>query len=398
LKNKGQDILHSLKKLTATALLLTITAFSAKAAVPMIKPVLIKTAKLASAFMVPEIAMEEIWQQLKGTPEEMSKEETEQPKNIGEPVAEPVAIPKKEETHNNDKDNETDIEDNISDITLQESDPMPDIPDNYKGTILTENMSDVEGRLAIKIDNFRLRNYTALPSAEIKEILKTPFSITLENTTEPQVLIYHTHATESYCPYDGDSYDTRYNWRSTDNNNNMVTVGAVIAQELRKNGISVIHDTMQHDYPSYNGSYANSYRSIKDNLDHYPTIKVILDVHRDAIEREAGLIVKPAVDYQGERYAQLMLVSNCDDGSGLLPNWKENLRFAAAFSKELEDMVPEITRPILFSYRKYNQQLSSGALLLEFGSHANTMAEVQRTARVAAKALAKTLKGTVEGS
>ncbi len=274
--------------------------------------------------------------------------------------------------------------------------PAPEIPEKYKGRVLSEDMSDSEGDIAIAFDNFRLRNYTPIPTVEIKEILERPTALRLEDTTEPQVLIYHTHATESYCPYDDGYYDTRYNWRSTDNNNNMVAVGAVMAQALRENGISVIQDTRQHDYPSYDGSYANSYRSIKDNLEAYPTIKVVLDIHRDAIERESGLIVKPVIEFEGERYAQLMLVSNCDDGSGLLPNWKENLRFAAAFSRELEQAVPNITRPILFSYRKYNQQLSNGALLLEFGTHANTMEEAQRTARVAGQALAKLLNITKE--
>ena len=170
-----------------------------------------------------------------------------------------------------------------------------------------------------------------------------------------------------------------------------------MAQTLRENGIEVIQDTSQHDYPSYNGSYANSYRSVKDYLAHYPSIKVVLDVHRDAIEREKGLIVKPTVEYNEKKYAQLMPVSNCDDGSGLLPNWRHNLRLAAAFSAALERKVPGITRPVLFSYRKYNQQLSKGALLLEFGSHANTMEEAKNTARIAGEALAEVLIATKKG-
>ena len=86
-----------------------------------------------------------------------------------------------------------------------------------------------------------------------------------------------------------------------------------------------------------------------------------------------------------------MIVSNCDDGSGLLPNWRENLRFAGAFCSKLEQDYPGITRPILFSCRKYNQQLSTGALLLEFGSHANTLEEAKRTAEAAGRCLAALL-------
>lgn len=272
-----------------------------------------------------------------------------------------------------------------------ENDEPPDIPESERGRVITEDMSGSEGNHILRFNGFLLRNDTSLSKEDIAEVLEQPTELSLKNTTEPQVLIYHTHVTESYCPYDNGIYDKRYNWRSTDNNNNMVAVGAVVAQQLRENGISVIHDTSQHDYPSYDGSYANSYRSIKDYLSHYPTIKVVLDIHRDAIERENGVIVKPTAVINGEKYAQLMIISNCDDGSGLIPNWRDNLRFAAAFADKLEQKAGGITRPLLFSYRKYNQQLSTGALLLEFGSHANTLEESKRTARLVGQSLSELL-------
>lgn len=271
----------------------------------------------------------------------------------------------------------------------------PDIPAEYRRPVLEENFFGAATKSAFSIQNYWLRNDTQHTKEEIIEVVKSAAAPVLTDTTEPQVLIYHTHATESFNPYDGDSYDSRYNWRSTDNNNNMVAVGAVMAQVLREQGIGVIHDTSQHDYPSYNGSYANSYRSIKRYLEQYPTIKVVLDLHRDALERDGGLIVKPTAVIDGKKYAQLMIVSNCDDDSGLLPNWKENLRFAAAFCQKIEEKTPGLTRPILFSYRKYNQQLSNGALLLEFGSHANTLEEAKNTAQVSGLALAELL---LEGS
>lgn len=274
------------------------------------------------------------------------------------------------------------------------SSAQPEIPQKYQGKVLTEDMSGKKGGLAFSINHFWLRNDTSLSEQEIKDALKQPMGIALEDTKEPQVLIYHTHATESFCPFDTEIYDTRYNWRSTDNNNNMVAVGAVMAQTLREHGIGVIQDTSQHDYPSYDGSYANSYRAIKDYLARYPTIKVVLDLHRDAIERDGRVIVKPTLEANGQKYAQLMIISNCDDGSGLIPNWRENLRFAAAFSNRLESNTPGITRPLMFSYRKYNQQLSTGALLLEFGSHANTLDEAKHTAVLAGEALAQMLLET----
>ena len=383
MKRKGQG-----RKINIMPLLAIIAAAAAAFwALPLISPFLLKAASISAALSMPEGVVRQIAEQLKPT----EPPQTElipppaavitPPKPIEPPTVEAVELTESAETPPQPEE-------------IIPNPPKPDsleIPGEYKGNVLSEDLSDRAGRHAIIMDGFRLRNDTALPADDIENAAMTPFWIELENTAEPQVLIYHTHATESYCPYDDGFYDTRYNWRSTDNNNNMVAVGDVMAKVLSQNGIAVIQDTSQHDYPSYNGSYANSYRSVKDYLEHYPTIKVVLDVHRDAIERSAGLIVKPTIEHEGQNYAQLMLVSNCDDGSGLLPNWHKNLSFAAAFSTELEKLIPGITRPILFSYRKYNQQLSNGALLLEFGSHANTLEEACRTAQIAGEALANIL-------
>ena len=391
MKRRGQGIDGYIKRATALMISALAVFYLCSLTATKMPPFLLKAASVSAALSMPEAAIEHLKErfasEVEAAPTQIqspSAESKKEPPTAPPPTVEAV-IPKPDKQENLEAKNEP-----------PKKEPAPEIPDKYKGKILTEDMSDSEGKVALKIDNFRLRNYTPIPSAELKKITEKDSPIKLSDTTEPQVLIYHTHATESYCPYNGEYYDTRYNWRGTDNNNNMVAVGAVMAQVLRENGIEVIQDTQQHDYPSYDGSYANSYRSIKDNLAAYPTIKVILDIHRDAIERDAGLIVKPVTEHEGETYAQLMLVSNCDDGSGLLPNWQDNLRFASEFNRELENMVPNITRPILFSYRKYNQQLSNGALLLEFGTHANTLEEAQRTARVAGEALAKVLNSKKE--
>lgn len=391
MKRKEYRLIKRIKFMLSFGLTALIIYFAAAWLLPIISPLILKTAAFSAALSMPEAAIEQIAKRVKSDVAPSPAQEPQidapiEPEPIPEPPQEQPTVPIERIFPQKKLTEKQTVE------VYEHQQALPQIPSEYIGEVITEDMSDTEGKQALKIDNFRLRNDTALPEREIRGILDKTFSLTLEDTTEPQVLIYHTHATESYCPYDNGSYDKRYNWRSTDNNINMVAVGAVMAQVLRENGIAVIHDTAQHDYPSYNGSYANSYRSIKDYMTHYPTIKVILDIHRDAIERSSGHIIKPAIEYNGESYAQLMIVSNCDDGSGLLPNWRENLRFAAAFCSELESRIPKITRPILFSYRKYNQQLSNSALLLEFGSHSNTLEEACRTAEIAGKALAKVLK------
>ncbi len=181
-------------------------------------------------------------------------------------------------------------------------------------------MSGHDGSAFVALQKAWLRNYTDFSAENIQDILATKMKMRLEYTREPQVLIVHTHATESYNPTDAEVYDKRYNWRSTDNNNNVVAVGAVLADTLRAQGIGVIQDTTQHVYPSYDGSYERSYQTVKKYLDAYPSIKVVFDVHRDAIERDGGVVVKPTTRVDGKKAAQLMIISNCDDGSGTIPN------------------------------------------------------------------------------
>lgn len=268
-------------------------------------------------------------------------------------------------------------------------DATPDIPKKYQGKLLTEQLLGSEGSFFYNQENTWLRNYTDYSSTDLDDILATPIEMKIEDLDEPLVFIYHTHATESYNPNDSDIYDTRYNWRSTDNNNNMVAVGAVLKDTLEQQGIAVIHDTSQHDYPSYNGAYDNSCDAIEKVLAENPSIKILLDLHRDAIERDEGVIVKPTAVVNGEKVAQILVVANSDDGSGLIPNWRENLRLGFALTTAMEEEAPGLTRPLLFSHRKYNQHLSTGALLIEVGSHANTLEEAKLAAYYLGKALAE---------
>ena len=388
MKKTDYKILRRLKAAVAAAITLMALWGVLGVILPAISPFLVRTALFSAALTMPEGAINQLKALLGDAPAPLDPAE----QDPGETVDSTSPVPSAPSLQTHDDEPAFIAAPPVP--ASSSSSAQPEIPKKYQGKVLAEDMSGKKGGLAFSTRHFWLRNDTSLSEQNITDVLKQPMSIALEDTKEPQVLIYHTHATESFCPFDTEIYDTRYNWRSTDNNNNMVAVGAVMAQTLRERGIVVIQDTSQHDYPSYDGSYANSYRAIKDYLARYPTIKVVLDLHRDAIERDGRVIVKPTLEANGQKYAQLMIISNCDDGSGLIPNWRENLRFAAALSDQLELNTPGITRPLMFSYRKYNQQLSTGALLLEFGSHANTLEEAKNTAILAGEALAQVLLDT----
>ena len=149
-----------------------------------------------------------------------------------------------------------------------------------------------------------------------------------------------------------------------------------MADTLNAAGICTLHDETLNDYPSYTGSYANSRAVVQQYLAQYPSIKVVLDVHRDAIERENGTRCAPVCTIDGRQAAQVMIICGCDNGTSVqLPAWRQNLRFAAAWERSMEAKYPGFTRPVLFSYRFYNQDLTTGSLLIEIGGHGNNLNE-----------------------
>ncbi|MCL2035401.1 MAG: stage II sporulation protein P [Oscillospiraceae bacterium] len=266
---------------------------------------------------------------------------------------------------------------------------LPRIPEKYRASIISEDFSGHNGSNLIRFGAGFIKNDTKNEDSDVAEILETGFALRFEDIMEPQVLIIHTHATESFERFDSDVYDTRNKWRSTDNNLNIVAVGSAIQETLENNGIGVLHDTTQHDYPSYNGSYERSAETIRRHLEEYPSIKVVLDLHRDAMERDEQVLVKPIAEIGGKKAAQVMIVSGCDNGSMDMPNWRENLRFAAALGDKALSMHPGLMRPVYLCHRKYNMDLTTGSLLLEFGSNANTLDEAVYSARLVAEALSE---------
>lgn len=332
-----------------------------------------EAAVFSALYTVPDQALEHLHRRF-DEPEEQSEPLP--------PPAEPE-LPQKQDEPDADAQQEP-----LSALTpglSQQSEEIPEIPEEYQGKIVEENLAPADGSGCLSLGRGLIKNTTELSNEEVQSYLDEPDSIHLDDDG-PQVLIMHTHATESFEPYDADVYDTRHHWRSTDNRENIVAAGEEMAQAIRAHGIEVLHDETQHDYPSYNGSYERSAVTVRDYLEQYPSIKVVLDVHRDAVQR-GDTLVKPVVEINGKKAAQMMMIAGCDDGTMGLPNWRKNLRFAAGLQDAIESRWQGLTRPVFFCYRKYNQDLTNGSLLLELGSHGNTLEEVRYTARLAGDAI-----------
>ncbi len=230
-------------------------------------------------------------------------------------------------------------------------------------------------------------NLTSLSTQEISAQVEQALPFEIEFfSSEPQVLIMHTHTTETFELENRNWTYPDFTAKSTDNEINISAVGQVITTTLNNAGINTLHDTTLHDYPSYDGSYGRSYETVQQYLTQYPSIKVVIDVHRDAIQKQDGTRIKPVAEINGQTAAQVMLIS-CADYDGNIPNYKQNLTFAAKWQAEMEKMYPGLTRPVLFDYRYYNQDLTTGSLLLEVGGHANTLDEALYSAELVSHAL-----------
>lgn len=228
--------------------------------------------------------------------------------------------------------------------------------------------------------------------------LQKPFAASLGDEG-PQVLILHTHGSEAYTP--GPETEGGIVWsgncRTTDYRYNVVKVGDEMAEVLGEAGISVLHDRTLYDYPNYTGAYDRALASIRKYLERYPSIRFVLDVHRDAIEDGQGNQYKVVSEAEGAGVpAQMSLVIG-SDGSGLEhPSWLENLRLAAAVQEDVLEHYPTLMRPVLLRNSRYNQHATTGSLLVEVGAAGNSPEEAVLAGRLFAERFAAVVKEKAE--
>ena len=276
-------------------------------------------------------------------------------------------------------------------VALQPEDARP----ADAGAVIEKQYLQGSGEKYIACGAGSIKNNTRQTAADLAAEIENPLPFAIEkDSPDPQVLVMHTHATEDYRLSAGLWFTPGDGARSTDRSINMCAVGRVVADTLNAAGIHTLHDETLNDYPSYTGSYANSRTVVQQYLAQYPSIKVVLDVHRDAIETENGSRMAPVCTVDGRQAAQVMIICGCDNGTTVqLPDWRQNLRVAAAWEQAMEGMYPGFTRPVLFSYRFYNQDLTTGSLLIEIGGHGNNLNEALYAGQLAAKGLAAALLG-----
>ena len=205
-----------------------------------------------------------------------------------------------------------------------------------------------------------------------------------------QVLIMHTHGTEAYTQSPGHAYVASGEYRTTDSSANMLRVGQEICDILNDRGVSAVHSRTLNDYPAYNGSYNRALKDIQAHIQQYPTIQLVIDVHRDAIAT-GNTYYKTAAEVDGQQTAQLMFVTGTDAGGLTHDHWQDNLAFQAQLHDRLNSTYPGIMRPMSIRASRFNQHIRKGSMLVEVGACGNTLEEALAAAQIFANALADAL-------
>lgn len=222
---------------------------------------------------------------------------------------------------------------------------------------------------------------------DLNSYLKADMPFTLKGDG-PHVLIVHTHGSESYFPAGKYTYTPDDVERTQDKNYNVIRVGDEIEKILKEKGISVVHDRNIYDSPSYNGSYTRTLAAISEQMKKTPSIKVVLDIHRDAMTSKDGVKYKTSATVNGKPSAQLMLVMSTGESGLPHPNWQENLKFAVKLQCRIVNKYPGLMRPINLRTERFNMHVTTGSMLVEVGTSANSLEEALNAVRPFSEELA----------
>ena len=269
---------------------------------------------------------------------------------------------------------------NFPETVLPEEIPIP------KGTtpIVTCDLSYLEEGIAY------LNNQTFY-RPDVGELLKA--DVATKPTAEPLVLVLHTHTSEGYLSkaeryLEGDLGEITY---TNDGSRNMLAIGKAFVSALNKKGITAIHCTVMHDESGLTGSYSRAAESIQFFREHYPSIRYVVDLHRDAILTANGEYVRAATEIEGESVAQILPVVGSDAGGWQHDTWEGNLALALQLRQILNQNDTKLCRPIMLKRATYNQEMAPYAILLEIGTGANSIDEAIAAAALAGEAFAKVI-------
>ena len=228
-------------------------------------------------------------------------------------------------------------------------------------SFLTSHIYSIDSMTPVKAKDIRA-----------KTLLKRDLSIE-KNKEQPQILIYHTHASEAFA-----------NSRKGKKEDTVVGAGRVLAKQLEAAGYGVYHDETVYDV--INGkldrslAYNEAEKGITRILQQNPSIEVVIDLHRDGVAD--GTRIVTMID--GKPTAKIMLFNGMSriKGKGEIsylanPHRSGNLAFSLQLQMAAEDRYDDFVRKIFVRSYRYNLHHKDRSLLVEAGAQTNTVEEIK---------------------
>lgn len=267
--------------------------------------------------------------------------------------------------------------------------------ENQLAQRLTDNGKMIEALKKTESVSYLLSNFYIVDGStnadkkkfKVERLLNRDMTMKKTETEDsPQIMIYHTHASEKFADSRKGNYD-----------DTVVGVGSVLADILENiYGYQVYHDTTRYDMIDgsldRNKAYNQAADGIEKALKKYPSIEVIIDLHRDSGNKRVTTI-------NGKKTAQIMLFNgisrNRSGNIGYLynPNLVGNLAFSLQMKLAAMELYPDFAKPIYIKGYRYNLHYREKSLLIELGTDQNTLEEATNAMEPLAAVLDRVLSG-----
>lgn len=221
---------------------------------------------------------------------------------------------------------------------------------------------------------------------DLNNYIQDPNPIDVNN---PRVYIYNTHQLEAYSANNFEAYNITPN---------VMMASYLLKEKLNKLGMSTIVETSNiTDFLSLNGwDYASSYKASRfyllDAVNKYPSLDLLIDLHRDSISHNLS-----TTEINGKKYAKVLFVVGLDyDG------YETNLQLANTLHNMIKEKYPSLTRGVITKSGAgvngiYNQDVANHVILIECGGVDNSIEEVMNTIEVLSVVIYEYLGDTHEG-
>lgn len=235
-----------------------------------------------------------------------------------------------------------------------------------------KTMEDIEKYLF----NIDPTAYATIEDFPIEELANMDLSLDLYGS-DPKVLIMHTHSQEWFIDSD-----------ISNPSHSIVGVGQRLAEILVYDyGVSVVHDTGIYDLKDGELQRGTSYETMEPAvtqiLEKYPTIEVIIDLHRDGLPDDIHLVT----EIDGRPTAKIMFFNGItrynDNGTPVEmpdlynPYIKENLALSLQLYLTANENYPGFARRNYIKPYRYSLHFKPRSMLVEVGSNTNTVEEAK---------------------